>query len=1517
MPGTGGSPYKQVTSSLKTATVGPNSITDVWDGDDEGKADGGENGGDIGQCQVQAFDVWYWADDGSFVPETMYLNTRDPAHAQEDPRLIVSLSSFQSLSQAYVTSVQKENVKAAMLQEKENLLGRCRVGYYKELQHLREMLEMARQHMMMGKGGIDDIEAKRRARFEQMVKETEVHYFDIVDTLDPELKGLLKDAVKQFNKELMREIFELRDRLALHEGGDDGDIQGLIERLLIMLMGKGISPSQIVKVLSGMITDSQQSDEFRDTLRDILGISKSARPPEDDKPARKVAKKEEVKETPVVEQNTGGRRRGGDDDKVEKIETKAAGGEDAGALKMQLAQKDAEIERLKKMLEEQKQKFEQQARDAEAKFKAMEQEMKKFKAEAEAARKERDAAEKRAKKAEADAEAAAERARRAEANQGGTVVREVAQSGGGKKKEESQVIMMESPGGRGGGGNDFDSEEAARLRAELEKKLREAMERINALKQQLADAGNVADDRGASKKKPVKEPEDDSRNRPAHVKKAPEGNFKKREDHEIEVPNVDDDGDKDDFVRKKKKPIVDKGMDLMDRNFGADLRGGEYSLLTGRPMAMVEAELNAERKRRIGLEEEKRKLVSELCDLRVSNDKTEFQLEKEVHQLGKLKAKMDAMIGQDELEGIDDVAIFCRWLIKKYGGIDRGFRALDTNLNGDLSYTEFCRGLTQMGWIQIVGRRLFNVIDPKEKGHLTLPMLWEVYHKYVEGMAEDPETTKKMEQLARQHEEHQEENRKLEIAKDRIKEVESEKAALQDEIVILKKKAARALGEANKPSENSDKLKAQERKGDALKTGYENLKGERDELASKMTAAMWKCREAYILQVKYKRDADTKTEEFGKLTKKFELFKSHFKNRMQGDPMSPSAQSMPAGGFAHSQGMDPFSMSSPGAMMAGGMTLSLMNDCADDTDGKLESTAALASGVLSGALNDDVATQPGSPGGGIRCPKCNASLRFGPSPGGPDAQDAAAAAGMSPEDLIAKMSDEDLLGGKIPGQSPQASRRSPSPQRTGFLSTGGQMDALGVTHAMMSQESAELIDHARQIRLLWREAVPIDEVFPRHQRAAPNEAEIKGGSSRVPLPGAVTVGRTVQRQKLAQYDGDPIPIDEELLQKLQAKVEETAGKQAGEQFAAAAANVKQLHKQNLQPFEEGPGVVGTGIPSLHDGPTGVQLSRSLGNQNIKAAVLQDYSKQARDSHFLDTPSPPLLIVGANAPPDLRNGTPPARRPASFADLHQPEQQRSRGPDRISASDGFNGHFGMGGDDLEDDGIKNRSRGNKNVGGSWRSHHANARGGDNSGASAGEQIAPIGSGLPTAIGTSSGKRTAAARRVPQQLPQLSPDRQAAPAMGIQAMRPSASMPNLAMDMARPGKLSPPPPAMALVSPSPDRSRPRQNQRNMFTPPESAVARAAAEAPFEASSLRVGNPAPLAPTGLRPAKKRALGASGCVPKEMTREQKQLMMASGAFELGSHVQRHAATEMAPVVIQGGSLPVVHGVGGKALLA
>merc|ERR1719217_872131 len=66
------------------------------------------------------------------------------------------------------------------------------------------------------------------------------------------------------------------------------------------MIGKGISPAQIVKITAGMIEGQKQSDDFHNACRDVLGISKSTVEDDDKRRSRKKKGDEDDEQAPKV-----------------------------------------------------------------------------------------------------------------------------------------------------------------------------------------------------------------------------------------------------------------------------------------------------------------------------------------------------------------------------------------------------------------------------------------------------------------------------------------------------------------------------------------------------------------------------------------------------------------------------------------------------------------------------------------------------------------------------------------------------------------------------------------------------------------------------------------------------------------------------------------------------------------------------------------------------------------------------------------------------------------------------------------------------------------------------------------------------------------------------------------------------------------------------------------------------------------------------------------------------------------
>eukprot|EP00927_Polykrikos_kofoidii_P013970 TRINITY_DN16090_c0_g2_i1.p1 TRINITY_DN16090_c0_g2~~TRINITY_DN16090_c0_g2_i1.p1 ORF type:complete len:1650 (+),score=397.55 TRINITY_DN16090_c0_g2_i1:242-5191(+) len=1635
----GGSPFKKVSSALSTATAGPEFVEkrskggalseDCAGGDDE-------KGANEVNCDVQAFDIWYWDQTGTFVPETMYINAKDVAHCGNEPRLIVSLGSFQALSQAYVMSVERESIKSGLLRQKEDLLARCRISYYKELRHLREILEIARQQMAMQKNAMDDTTIKKMAEFERMVRETEVYYFDTCETLEPELKGLLKEAVKHFNRDLMRELFELRDRVALLDGGSADE--GLIERLITLLMGRGYQPEQIVRTLAGMIRDEEQSTDFRTALRDILGISGIQRPKDD---GGHYEMRGQRAAEPAVHHEPGPTRQ----PQAAAVQEVSAEPQPVGrgrldpapavndgkaemALKAEIAKLEGELKMIKQMMEKQKQ-------EAEAAL----AEERRLRKEADAKRKIAEDALERALKNAGGTSPTSEpkdveeprsrppRARRQVEEDDDdeidvpVVRRKKAATRRVVEEEEEPEIPKRRPRRNSGGGenkavedtlpsggphSDIDIEELLRRARELERQLKEAQEREQAL---LAKMKNMPkpETQHAPQTPPVASEPTRAAPPPARVQR--EAPPRRAETAPVR-PMTPEDEDEAARVNRPKTHAVHKGLNLINRDYGEINRAGEYSVLSGKPLALIEEELKAERKRRLDLENETRKLTVQNEDL--TTHKTQLQEALSGLETGyaEASAKLEKIYNQDELEGIDDVAVFCRYLIRRFGSLDRGFRALDENHSGLMSYVEFCRGLGGAGWIKIIGRRLFSIIDSDGRGQISLDMLHDVYRRYVDGRVEDPEASKRLAEAIEEQQKAEADTKLMTVAKERIKKLEAEKSELADENALLRKKVARSESQTvSVATKDQQAVNSMERKVNSIKVGYDNLKQERDTLASKMTAAMWKCREAYILQVKYKREADTKSDEFAKLTKKFEFFKSHYKSRGASaidEDLGGTTHSMPVQSVHGHRGASP----QPGNMMAtcpvtiggislvsGAFNLSLASASpptahsvgtdAEDTD-----VCSLMPSMSLG-LNDTSVSQEMSPArvlgenldtartlspspsvmtvapgssGTVTCPNCQALLRFDPTvqaaPGsiaGSPPPPPPPEAELSPEEIIGKITDEELLFGSPPGLAEggvAAGNTTTVSGVGGGAAAGGHGSASSLPYrariaarleagpksrfellfmdaqdrvkpssqggglfqgALVSQQSHDLIEHARQIRLLWREAVPIDLVFP----SSGQEERWQVPAATRPAYGRaatqpVTVG-TVPMKKPLQID---FAAYEQMQLHQQQQIEQTR----------TLGSLQQQQQRSLHLQTLGSGL----IESLGGAPSaGGDVHRA---EERKRQILEEYAKMNRERERSRSPEnstkgvqPPLCIVGSgeiNASGGVGVTTPLAPSASVSFGLPptpSPERQEAARKPRPGVLDHLGSVSSIQAEEVsidgpyEEDGTirGTRARGNASVVGSWRSAHPIARAareGVETPTPAGPQL---GAGLPptvsrstTEIGRASGPMSPTKPRGPgarrtQHLPQLSRSGDS------RSLRSTTSMPELTPQQQSGANRAPP---LAMTSSSSNlastgtpggsiaKARIRRQQTSQGDVGQLPQAEAAA-------TLRVGAAAGAQGPNeqrLPPQFRSCIGAARSTPSA----KRTLLMATSAFELGSHVQRHAFESFLEpaVVIQGGAIPI-----------
>lgn len=1614
----GGGLYKRVAQATTTARDGPEHLLRLYSEVSVEERHGSkppaptsaevvEVAGPQDVCDVQAFTVWYWTEgpEPSFVPETMYMNSKEGGHKTGEPRLIVSLSSFEALSQAYVMSVEKEGIKAALLQEKEDLLQEVRVGYYKELQHLRELLDMAKEQMALarGKPPTEDAEKKRMEEFERQVKEADVHYFNIVEYLEPELKGIMKDAVKQFNRDLMMENYNLRDRLALHEG-TEGE-EGLPERLMTLLMGKGTSPSEIVKILSGMITDKHQSDEFADACRGILGISKQPLEREESRrrqrtPGEKgeAEEKDPFPKPPEVhteDNHDAANQRALMKEAQEAKDAAERLREEMARVKQQMEQDRAAFEQEKEDLKEERKKLLEAKEKAENQLKAAENQLK--------------AAEAKLQQALDDVKTlkAGKPARSESKDNKPRHIEEDVTPGGSKRRKQVEEEDDVTPGGTKrppkreeklvAGGNislkDLEeakrkAEEAEAKLKELESRLREANKKIAKLADDLAEAqaeveaeraARVEAERKAKTAPPKSVAEsghtDSPSDSPTAEKKSPSKQRREKPTYADEPKEVHEE-----VLEEHKKPkITNAPMTFIDRDYSDVDRSGGYSQFSGKPIAIVEEELKRERGMRINLEQETRKMTDTINNLAEQKHRLDKECRKFETDLKESRKKLKELIEEDESDGVSDIQIFCRWLTRRYGSLENGFRALDANRSGGLSVYEFCAGLGQMGWVKIVGRRLFKIIDQDEKGEIDMGDLHRIFERYVNGVVDDEEVGLCLQKA--EADMQAQEKSDLDQARDRIRTLVKSNLDLEDENKKLKNLARKAEISAKGSKDGGEGMKNMERKNELMKEGYDKLRDERDEVTSKMTAAMWKCREAHILQVKYMRQAESNQEELKKLTRKYDTLRACYKKKHGNDPEEPGFE------FSNNMGsiaaMSTAFITHPNMLKTMGSSFSIEED-SDSIGGRSPSA---------------------NPDNAMCCPKCNAVLRLNARPdtanklaatlsgslqhsapasdlwkmlkgattgsgdeaGGlipSDGEDSGAERqrNMSPEELINNMCDEDLLFGSptaLASMSPtkgQQGRQLPTGNRgaaTYKEKVDGHVEKHGKKHrwqllfadaqdrrvgdpnyarpgsregasspsaqdggsnVVLSQESMNLLEHAKQVRGMWKEAVPIepafaeiDEVRRQEELRGADLVRIEGmaprsfgvGGAPVSASMAGSIGGRVYLGASHRDPRTPSALSMGNIGSLSA----TGFRSAGSQGAPPPASF--LEANNLSPSADGnlEGFFPSGTPpSLGEGSRTLRAADAKQDKTPKKQSQRETSPSDRNTNPGFGPSLQVVgphLVGDSSPVNLKGWKPepavsktPQERRLPLHPTTPPltvTTMEAAGPaphfDFENSDEGIHGHS-----------LVNPHKNTKLVG-SW--NRSFGKGGELSI----EQASPpqaIGAGLPNspdlARSSPSLVRGGALRRVPAQLPTLNDTSRMGSKQRAVDKLLSSSMPDLGMhgfDRPLNAVRTPPlasPPGDERVSPN-RKLRSRKLGGSGVLPASGKYGAGDGAAPFEAPLLYIGQP-PRSPHGQYPDFRGSgtIGASHTTPSGM---RNQFMMAAAALDLGSHVQRHAASE------------------------
>ncbi|CAD7939595.1 unnamed protein product [Amoebophrya sp. A120] len=172
----------------------------------ENAQDGGINDG------AMAVEMWYWNTANEFKSEVMFCNPVD----SDTPKLIIPLEVFDKMKKVYNEKTRLLHSRKNQFDELLTLFRTMRRQYYHDLQGLRDLLKTAREAQELRENGgyLDPRKQARMARMESVVMNREVHYFNVLDVVDPEFKEILIAECRQFHKELILENAALADQLA-------------------------------------------------------------------------------------------------------------------------------------------------------------------------------------------------------------------------------------------------------------------------------------------------------------------------------------------------------------------------------------------------------------------------------------------------------------------------------------------------------------------------------------------------------------------------------------------------------------------------------------------------------------------------------------------------------------------------------------------------------------------------------------------------------------------------------------------------------------------------------------------------------------------------------------------------------------------------------------------------------------------------------------------------------------------------------------------------------------------------------------------------------------------------------------------------------------------------------------------------------------------------------------------------------------------------------------------------------
>jgi len=279
-------------------------------------------------------EMWYWNDEKTFVKETLYVNPKDQ---QQFPRLIIPLTMFETINESYSDTVCILDEKTMLLEEALARLSKIRVGYFKEIEHLRKLLDLAQTTILRQQNthlSLKQIE--KREMEEKIVLETDVHFYDAIEGLCADMKHICKKQTKAYNKHLILENHDLKQKLRMYEDPSDPNI---VQKMVNMILENGTGPDEINRAVDKAVKEPDKREKFNAAMMDSLKLTTDNRKGALDFGQHGTCPEPFASEIKELKYELEEAHR-----QIEVLEK--SGGADVDALRAELEQKDQEISNL-------------------------------------------------------------------------------------------------------------------------------------------------------------------------------------------------------------------------------------------------------------------------------------------------------------------------------------------------------------------------------------------------------------------------------------------------------------------------------------------------------------------------------------------------------------------------------------------------------------------------------------------------------------------------------------------------------------------------------------------------------------------------------------------------------------------------------------------------------------------------------------------------------------------------------------------------------------------------------------------------------------------------------------------------------------------------------------------------------------------------------------------------------------------------------------------------------------------